>query len=81
MRQLKYNMRMCTITTTHTSTMSYATTTTTKALIEPHHIMSVSFDISVLIIGFGYRTRACKVDIYPMSQQNELDALQQKCLG
>ena len=39
---------------------------TTKALIEPHHIMCVSLDISVLIVRFGDQARACRVDT-PMS--------------
>ena len=35
---------------------------TTKASIEPHHIMCVTPYISVLIVRFGDRARACRVD-------------------
>ena len=35
---------------------------TTKASIEPHHLMCVSLDISVLIVRFGDRARTCRVD-------------------
>ena len=35
---------------------------TTKALIELHHITCVSLDISVFIVRFGDRARACRVD-------------------
>ena len=41
---------------------------TTKASIELHHIMCVSLDISVLIVRFGDRARACRVDT-PTSHQ------------
>ena len=41
---------------------------TTKASIEPHHIMCVSLDISILIVRFGDQARVCKVDT-PMSHQ------------
>ena len=34
---------------------------TTKASIEPHHLMCVSLDISVLIVRFGDRARMCRV--------------------
>ena len=37
---------------------------TTKALIELHHITCVSLDISVLIVRFGDRARACRVDTH-----------------
>ena len=52
---------------------------TTKALIELHHIMCVSLDISVLIARFGDQARVCRVDT-PTSHQNELAVLQQKFL-
>ena len=35
---------------------------TTKSLIEPHHIMCVTLDISVFIVRLGDRARACRVD-------------------
>ena len=35
---------------------------TTKASIEPHHLMSVLLDISVLIVKFGDRACACRLD-------------------
>ena len=35
---------------------------TTKASLEPHHITCVLLDINVLIVRFGGRARACKVD-------------------
>ena len=50
---------------------------TTKALIEPYHITCVSLDISVLIVRFGNRARACRVQAI----RNELTTLQQKFLG
>ena len=53
---------------------------TTKASIEPHDITCVTLDISVLIVRFGDRAHACRVDT-PTSHQNELAALQQKFLG
>ena len=34
---------------------------TTKALIEPYHLTCVLFDISVLIVRFVDRARACRV--------------------
>ena len=50
---------------------------TTKVSIELHHITCVSLDISVLIVRFGDRAHACRVqDI-----RNELTSLQQKFLG
>ena len=48
---------------------------TTKDSIELHHIMCISFDISVLILRFGDRAYACRVDT-PTSHQNELATLQ-----
>ena len=41
---------------------------TTKASIEPHHITCILLDISVLIVRFGDRAHACRVDI-PTSHQ------------
>ena len=35
---------------------------TSKASIEPHHLTCISLDISVLIVRFGDRARACRVD-------------------
>ena len=42
---------------------------TTKASIEPHHITCVTLDISVLIVRFGDRAHACRVDTLTSHQK------------
>ena len=54
---------------------------TTKASIGPHHIMCVTLDISVLIVRFGDRARACRVDIPTIHPRTNLSPFNKKFLG
>ena len=43
---------------------------TTKASTESHPITCISLDISVLIVRFGERARACRVNTHTRSETN-----------
>ena len=47
---------------------------TTKASMQPHHIMCVSLDIGILIVRFGDQTCMCIVDT-PMYKPSEINSL------
>ena len=51
---------------------------TTKALIEPHQITCITLNISVLIVRFGDRAHACRVDTRTSHPRTKLPPFNKK---